>query len=204
MSALLHAESLCLLRGDRCLFRGLGFSLREGELLVIEGPNGSGKTSLLRGIAGLLEFEDGEVSWRGQPLRENFHDFRSNLAWFAHRVGFKGDLTLLENLAFEAGLRATDTTKLDAVLTQLELSKLVSLPFRSLSAGQQRRVSLARMLLSTGRLWIMDEPFTNLDAGGQSLVVELIERHLTDGGACIVASHQHIDIDGSTRRVELQ
>ena len=204
MSPLLEADSLCLLRGDRCLFRDLRFSLEAGELLVIEGPNGSGKTSLLRAIAGLLEFEEGSVSWRGRHVRENAHDFRSNLAWFSHRVGFKGDLTLLENLAFEAGLRATACARLDAVLAELGLSTLVSVPFRSLSAGQQRRVALARMLLATGRLWMMDEPFTNLDRDGQSLVVELIERHLAGGGICIVASHQHLDIDGSTRRIDLQ
>jgi heme exporter protein A len=203
MTALLQAEALSLLRGDRCLFRNLGFSLARGQLLVVEGPNGSGKTSLLRGIAGLLEFEEGTISWNGGPLRENFQDFRANLAWFSHRVGFKGDLTLIENLSFEAGLRATDPGSRDAVLGQLGLSRLVSLPFRALSAGQQRRVALARMLLAQGRLWMMDEPFTNLDRDGQALVVQLLERHLEKGGACIVASHQHLDIDGSTLRIAL-
>ena len=139
MTPLLQADSLCLLRGDRCLFKDLEFALRQGEMLVVEGPNGSGKTSLLRGIAGLLEFEEGAVSWAGRPVRESFHEFRANLAWFSHRVGFKGDLTLLENLTFEAGLRAMDTQRLDAVLAQLGLAKLVSLPFRALSAGQQER-----------------------------------------------------------------
>jgi heme exporter protein A len=204
LTPLLQADSLCLLRGDRCLFKDLEFALRQGEMLVVEGPNGSGKTSLLRGIAGLLEFEEGAVSWAGRPVRESFHEFRANLAWFSHRVGFKGDLTLLENLTFEAGLRAMDTQRLDAVLAQLGLAKLVSLPFRALSAGQQRRVALARMLLSAGKLWMMDEPFTNLDRDGQTLVVQLIERHLADGGLSIVASHQHLDIDGSTRRIELR
>ena len=200
----LQAESLCLLRGDRCLFKALDFALREGEMLVVEGPNGSGKTSLLRGIAGLLEFETGLVTWNDRPVRECVQEFRSELVWFSHRVGFKGDLTLIENLAFEAGLRAMDSARLDEVLEHLSLSRLVALPFRSLSAGQQRRVALARMLLSRGRLWVMDEPFTNLDKAGQALVVDLIEQHLASQGLCIVASHQHLDIDGSTRRVSLQ
>ena len=204
MTRSLQAESLCLLRGDRCLFKALDFALQDGELLVVEGPNGSGKTSLLRGIAGLLEFETGRVTWNDRPVRECVQEFRSELVWFSHRVGFKGDLTLIENLAFEAGLRAMDSARLNGVLAQLSLSKLVELPFRALSAGQQRRVALARMLLSSGRLWIMDEPFTNLDKAGQSLVVELIEQHLAAQGLCIVASHQHLDIDGSTRRVNLQ
>ena len=204
MTPALRADGLCLLRGDRCLFKGLDFSLDHGELLVIEGPNGSGKTSLMRAVAGLLEFEEGIVSWKGRPVRENAQLFRASLAWFAHRVGFKGDLTLLENLAFESGLRATATGDTDRVLARLGLATLVSLPFRSLSAGQQRRVALARMLLSVGPLWFMDEPFTNLDKAGQGLVTDLIGEHLGGGGLCVVATHQHLDIAGSTRRVSLQ
>ena len=112
MTASLDAQSLCLFRGDRCLFKDLAFSLRAGEILVIEGPNGSGKTSLLRGIAGLLDFETGHVEWRGAPLRDDYQGFRADLAWLTHRVGFKGDLTISENLEFEAGLRATDIDRL--------------------------------------------------------------------------------------------
>ena len=197
MTAVLSARSLCL-------FKDLEFSLQDGELLMIEGPNGSGKTSLLRGIAGLLDFEDGVVRWRGKPVRDNYQAFRADLAWFSHRVGFKGDLNLVENLAFEAGLRATDDSRRDVVFNRLRLSELIALPFRSLSAGQQRRVALARMLLSRARLWIMDEPFTNLDKAGQSLVGELIGEHLGRGGNCIVASHQQLDVDGRTQRVSLQ
>lgn len=204
MTVRLDADSLCLFRGDRRLFRDLAFSLQDGELLVIEGPNGSGKTSLLRGIAGILEFETGAVSWDGKRIRDSYQAFRAELVWFSHRVGFKGDLNLIENLAFESGLRSTDESRLESVLAKLGLSGIVSLPFRVLSAGQQRRVALARMLLSTATLWMMDEPFTNLDKAGQSLVVELIREHLDGGGMCVVASHQHLDIDGSTRRVTLQ
>jgi heme exporter protein A len=199
----LHGRDLALFRGDRCLFKGLGFAADAGELLVIEGPNGSGKTSLLRAIAGLLEFETGEVRWNGQPLRDHYQGFRAETAWFSHRVGFKSDLTILENLAFEAGLRATSTDR-EPVFQRLGLERLLDLPFRVLSAGQQRRAALARLLLSRSSLWLMDEPFTNLDKAGQALVVDLVKAFLADGGTCLMASHQHIDIDGSTRRVILQ
>ncbi len=200
----LAGESLCLFRGDRRLFRNLDFEVRAGELLVIEGANGSGKTSLLRGIAGFLEFETGTVSWNGHAARDDHQAFRADLVWLSHRVGFKSDLNIIENLTFESGLRATDEGRFDEVLERLTLSNLLSLPFGSLSAGQQRRVALARMLLATARLWMMDEPFTNLDKAGQTLVVDLIREHLKRGGLCVVASHQHIDVDGSTRRVILQ
>jgi len=204
LTELLSGEGLCLLRGDRCLFQNLSFALETGQLLVIEGPNGSGKTSLLRGIAGLLDFETGHVHWSGKAIRTHEQAFRADLVWLSHRIGCKGDLNLVENLRFEAGLRATDDTRMDAVLDRLSLSRLTELPLRVLSAGQQRRVALARMLLAEARLWMMDEPFTNLDRAGQQLVTELISDHLADGGGCIVASHQALDIDGSTQRVSLQ
>lgn len=204
MTELLSGNDLCLFRGDRCLFKNLEFALNQGELLVIEGPNGSGKTSLLRAVAGLLEFETGVVNWDGVTIRDNHQSFRADLVWLSHRVGFKGDLNILENLKFESGLRASDQTRLGEVLERLSLSRLVELPFRSLSAGQQRRVALARMLLASARLWIMDEPFTNLDKAGQALVTELIGEHIRAGGSCMVASHQPLEIDGHTRRVTLQ
>ena len=204
MTEILSGNDLCLFRGDRCLFKELEFALSEGELLVIEGPNGCGKTSLLRAVAGLLEFETGTVNWDGVPVRKNFQAFRSDLVWLSHRVGFKGDLSILENLKFESGLRDTDQTRLADVLERLSLSGIADLPIRVLSAGQQRRVALARMLLANARLWMMDEPFTNLDKAGQALVKDVTREHLSSGGLCVVASHQPIEIDGSTRRVTLQ
>jgi len=199
----LTAESLCLFRGDRCLFKDLEFALQEREMLVVEGPNGSGKTSLLRGIAGLLDFETGEVTWNGRSVRENYQAFRGDLAWFAHRVGFKGDLNLHENLKFESGLRAGTPSRRDEVLARLGLGAITKLPFRSLSAGQQRRGALARLLLSSAKVWMMDEPLTNLDKDGQALVITLIEEHIRRGGLCVAASHQPLDIEGTTRRVTL-
>ncbi len=203
MTAKLSGKDLCLLRGDRCLFTKLNFALNSGELLLVEGKNGSGKTSLLRAIAGLLEFETGEIDWRGQPILANHQVFRSDLVWLSHRVGFKGDLTLIENLSFETGLRATATELLQPSLERLGLTRLTKLPFRALSAGQQRRVALARMLMAKAPLWMMDEPFTNLDTGGQALVREVMAEHLAQDGLCVVASHQNIELDAPVRRVQL-
>lgn len=203
MTATLSATSLCLIRGDRCLFKDVEFSIHGGQLLVVEGPNGSGKTSLLRGIAGLLDMEAGIVRWNGKPVRGDHQSFRADLAWFAHRVGFKGDLTIAENLAFESGIRPCDNDRRPEVLQRLGLAAIVDLPFRALSAGQQRRAALARVLLSRARLWMMDEPFTNLDKQGRGLVRELIEDHLGSGGLGVVATHQALDIGTGTRRLAL-
>lgn len=191
------------MRGDRCLFEKLNFALNAGELLLVEGLNGCGKTSLLRAIAGLLEFEAGRVDWNGRSVTANYQTFRSDVVWLSHRVGFKGDLTLLENLAFESGLRTTIGECLASSLERLGLETLTSLPFRVLSAGQQRRVALARMLLANAPLWIMDEPFTNLDSSGQALVRDVIGEHLAGGGLCVVASHQNIELDAPVIRLQL-
>ena len=122
----------------------------------------------------------------------------------AHRLGLKGDLTLVENLRFDTGLRRCNWDRHEAVLDRLGLTALTQLPLRSLSAGQQRRVSIARTLLSDASLWLLDEPFTNLDAAGQALVVEVITEHLTNGGLCVVASHQQVQIEGRLHRIRLQ
>jgi len=204
LTELLSGHDLCLFRGDNCLFKSLQFALNTSELLIIEGPNGSGKTSLLRGIAGLLEFESGTVKWSGSSVASDYQAFRADLVWLSHRIGCKADLNLVENLRFEAGLRATDEAKFQSVLDRLGLTRLTELPLRVLSAGQQRRVALARMLMARARLWMMDEPFTNLDKAGHALVEELISEHLATGGSCIVASHQPLNVAGTTRRVAIQ
>lgn len=204
MTELLSGRDLTVFRGERCLFHGLSFALNEGESLLVQGANGCGKTTLLRAVAGLLDLEEGEILWRGQSALAQRQEFHGELAWSAHRVGFKGDLTLLENLRFESGLRSTSMECLDSVLDKLGLGSLTKLPFRVLSAGQQRRVGLARMLLANARLWLMDEPLTNLDTAGQELVVKLILEHLQNGGACMLASHQPVELTSNMQRIVLQ
>ena len=200
---MLTADDLTLFRGERCLFKDLSFALNPGEVLLLEGRNGSGKTSLLRAIAGLIELESGELFWNGEPVRSHRQAFHGSLVWMAHRVGLKADLTLVENLRFETHLRAQSDRDFDEVLRRLDIDRLKPLPLRSLSAGQQRRVALARMLLSRVPLWLMDEPFTNLDREGRSLVMELTTEHLDRDGMCIMAAHQDIEIGGNVRKIEL-
>lgn len=204
MSALLSAENLCLFRGDRCLFTKLDFALDSGEMLLIEGTNGSGKTSLLRALAGFLELETGLIKWKGLDTVKSRQAFHSDIVWLSHRVGFKGDLTLIENLRFECGIRNASWDKLDTVLERLSLARLISLPFRSLSAGQQRRVALARMLLADAPLWLMDEPFTNLDTAGQNVVIDIVTDHLLGGGMCVMASHRGVSVKAPVKRILLQ
>jgi len=204
LTAQLSGRALTLFRGERCLFSGLDFALGPGETLLLEGSNGSGKTSLMKAIVGMIELEEGEILWAGEPVRRNRQGFHAALVWMAHRVGFKPDLTLVENLAFERTLRPQRKTDLDEVLERLEIRRLKSLPLRALSAGQQRRVALARMLLSDVPLWLMDEPFTNLDRDGRALVVRLVEEHVSRGGLCVMAAHQDVEVATTVHRILLQ
>jgi len=199
----LSATGLALVRGDRCLFEDVDLALQPGELLVLSGANGCGKTSLLKGIAGLLEFEAGEVCWKGSPVRDDRHDFHASFVWLADKVGLKADLTPLENLYFESGLRPQADTDLTTLMQRLKIERLGRLPLRSLSAGQQRRVALARLLLTDAALWLLDEPFTNLDREGRNLVTDLVHEHLGKGGLCIIAAHHDIEIDAPTRRLSM-
>jgi len=203
LTALLSVAGVSLVRGDRCLFRDVTFALNSGEALHVEGANGTGKTSLLRLLAGLVAADDGEVCWRGTPVHRVAQEFRNDLLWLGHKVGCKQDLTPVENLQFEQALRPTSTVPFGDILTRLGLDTLTALPLRALSAGQQRRVALARLLMGRARLWLLDEPFTNLDSAGQALVAQLIDEHLASGGLCVAASHQALSIASPYQRLAL-
>ncbi|NNE59542.1 MAG: cytochrome c biogenesis heme-transporting ATPase CcmA [Woeseia sp.] len=204
MTPLLAAQSVALLRGDRLLFRDLSFALAPGDALCIEGANGSGKTSLLRVLAGLLEADEGDVRWQGTPISSLRQEYCSELVWLGHLGGAKRDLTLEENLQFECALRPRNDTGLSSVIERVGLKDLTRLPLRALSAGQQRRVALARLLLSAARLWLLDEPFTNLDRHGQTLVGELLREHLSAGGIAVMATHKSAGPDLLSQRLVLQ
>lgn len=204
MTAKLSADNLTLIRGERCLFEGLSFALNSGELLLLEGRNGCGKTSLMRAIAGMLSLESGQILWNDVPVLKQRQTFHGALVWLAHRTGLKGDLNMLENLHFEQSLRPQSNRDHEEVYTRLGIERLRRLPLRSLSAGQQRRVALARMLLAEVPLWLLDEPFTNLDREGRKLVMRLVEEHLAAGGMCVMAAHQDVEINAPVTKIHLQ
>jgi len=194
-----------LWRGERQVLAGVSFVLSPRECLHVVGPNGSGKTTLLRVVTGLLEPERGGVEWGGRPTRAQRDAWSASFSYLAHSDGLKPELTARENLAFEIGLRRdVRQAELDQALARVGLGSAGDQAAGILSAGQRRRLALARVVLAATPLWILDEPYTNLDSHGAALVSDLIARHLEAGGAALVAAHQPPAIPNHVpRRLEL-
>lgn len=192
---LLAANGLRCVRGDRELFTDLSLSLQAGELLQIHGANGSGKTTLLRILCGLCLPEAGEICWQGVPMAGNRGRFLQNLHYVGHSTGIKLELSPLENLAFAAALNGVaPRITLQQALDRVELFGFEMEPARTLSAGQRRRIGLARLLISPARAWILDEPFTALDKSGIRILESLLHDHLENGGIVILASHSPVNL----------
>ncbi len=193
---MLLAQDLAVFRGEHCVFAGLGFELRSGEVLQLHGDNGSGKTTLLRALCTLLPLEQGTISWRGSALPGARAQYFSEMIYSGHSEAIKSDLSPRENLIAGAALRGSDSIDIDAIIERVGLSDKAELSCRSLSAGQRRRVTLARLLTSHTALWVLDEPLTSLDVHGRALVEALIVEHAKQGGSVIYTTHQPLSLDG--------
>ena len=194
------------MRGDRRLFSGLDLSVSPGTFVQLTGPNGSGKTSLLRILCRLLAPAEGEISWQGANIRSLGEDYVAAVTYLGHRPGVKDELSALENLRISNALNGVEVSQEDALnaLQRMGLAGRERLPARFLSEGQRRRVALARLLVCNTRLWLLDEVMTSLDKGAVALVRSLIEEHLNRGGIAMVATHQELELSaGVTQRLEL-
>ena len=194
---MLEARHLECTRGEKKLFRDLSFTLGRGQLLRVAGANGSGKTSLLRIMCGLLAPSAGELRWQGTPIRVDREEYSRNLIFIGHLNALKDDLTALENLRFSAALGGVPADR-ERTLTGLEcfgVAHCAELPAKVLSQGQRRRVALARLALSPAvPLWILDEPFSALDVGAVTELECLLAGHIAAGGMVVLTTHQEVQV----------
>lgn len=193
---MLEVRDMSIWRGDHLLLDELSFEVKPGSIVQIRGTNGTGKTTLLRAMIGLAEYDEGEVFWKGKTFRRAREDMYGSLLYLGHKAGISPGLTPLENLRalcpeLPAGLReaVSDT------LAELSIADRIDLPCAALSAGQQRRVSLARLRLQQAELWVLDEPLTSLDADGYQWVRQEILRQVGNGGAVVFTTHQPLSFD---------
>ncbi len=199
---LFEGRDLACVRGERPVFAGLGFAVAPGGALVLHGPNGSGKSSLLRLMAGLLKPAGGQLTWAGRAIAEDPDAHRAHLNYLGHLDAVKSALSVAENLAFWASARGTPGGGADGVATALErtgLAGLAGVPARLLSAGQRRRLALARLFLGGAELWLLDEPTVGLDRDSIGRLQAGLADHRRAGGRVVVATHTTIDLPQAER-----
>lgn len=198
---MLQVNKLACERDDRQLFSGIDFSLAPGEIIQLAGSNGSGKTTLIRILAGLSSGYQGEIFWNDQPLQSNRLEFNVSTLLLGHKPAIKLRLTSLENLRFYCP--ASTTPELLKALQQVGLEAFEDVPCSQLSAGQQRRVALARLYLSDHPLWLLDEPFTAIDQAGVKAFERLLEQRARAGGMVLLTTHHQLDLDMPFKQVNL-
>ena len=187
---MLEARNLTCVRDERVLFYDLSFTLSAGEIVQVEGANGAGKTSLLRLLTGLSRADEGEVLWQQRSILQQRESWHQQLLYLGHQPGVKAVLTPFENLRFYHP--ASSEEALWQALEQVDLAGYETVPAGQLSAGQQRRVALARLWLSEARVWILDEPLTAIDKAGVAALMALVVRHARQGGLVILTTHQDL------------
>lgn len=190
---MLHADGLAALRGERLVFSRLSFTVPAGGALLLVGPNGSGKSTLLRLLAGLLRPDAGSLAWGGEDVLADPQEHAARTAYLGHLDAIKPGLTVTENLRFWG-----DNTAIAAALAAVDLSHLADLPARMLSAGQKRRLAIARLPLACAALWLLDEPTLGLDTRSVARFGALLEAHRAEGGIVIAATHLPLPLPGAT------
>ncbi|PMH41016.1 heme ABC transporter ATP-binding protein CcmA [Vibrio sp. 10N.286.49.B3] len=202
---MLEVSNLTAIRDERVLFESLSFAIQPGELVQVEGRNGTGKTTLLRILTGLGDSDEGEIHWKGLAVSSNREEFHQDLLFLGHQAGVKRELTAFENLRFYQSIHNPTYSKNDilAALTQVGLAGREDVPVGQLSAGQQRRVALARLWLSRQMLWILDEPLTAIDKQGVKVLENLFLEHAQSGGIVILTTHQDMFADSTIRKIKL-
>lgn len=200
----LSVQNLSCERGEQMLFENLNFQIRSGEVLQVRGLNGSGKTSLLRMLAGLAFVSEGEITWNHKPIHKVRDEYYRHLNYIGHKHGFKDDLTAKENLKHLC-VQSNQSMQcsLDQALDAINLGNKKDLLTRDLSAGQRRRVALAKLLLLPNPLWILDEPFTAIDKDGVAFLIQLMQQHTKKGGMIIFTSHQDIQLNSEHMELSL-
>ena len=196
--SLFQGQGLSCIRGGRTVFANLDFAVSDGEVLVLRGPNGSGKSSLLRLMAGLLRPETGEICWDGEALAQDPEAHGARLHYVGHLDAVKPALTVAENLSIWAGLRTGDRSGVAPALAQIGLDRLAGIPARLLSAGQRRRLALARITATPAPLWLLDEPTVALDAAAVAAVESAIAAHRVGGGLTVVSTHMDLGLEPTT------
>ncbi|WP_019026337.1 cytochrome c biogenesis heme-transporting ATPase CcmA [Colwellia piezophila] len=191
-TSLLSAVNLTCIREERLLFDELSIDIHAGDIVQVEGPNGSGKTSLLRILSGLSQPYDGQVQYKGQAIHRCREDFHENLLYFGHLAGVKGELTAEENLDFNLALHGNNSQDSLVYLAKVNLSGFEDSLASHLSAGQHRRIALARLYQSNAPIWILDEPFTAIDKQGVASLEKLFALHAQRGGCVILTTHQDL------------